>query len=312
MDPRTIIDFARIRPLAGWSISASAVGTGLALYLSHWHLVALVPMLLGIIAVIIIQYVAHPLNDILDLDLDRKAAITETMRIKPIVDGRITIRETKALSAALLLVVVAIFAYLIYLQPILIFPAAYGLGVMLGYSDKRIRLAYRPFAEVYIGIPVNTITVTVLAYIGSGILSSLAVLVGVAFSFSASTFFLSMMSMDYPNDHLNDKRTTIVSFPRVHWCTYYPLIGLGVELISSALLVGLIGLLPTLVYAIPSSLVFVVLAWYGWRVDHLRDEYLAGRLPNPEGGSGHIRLRQLYLSIAYAGFLAVFFAVLGA
>jgi 4-hydroxybenzoate polyprenyltransferase len=268
-------------------------------------------MLLGIVAVIIIQYVAHPLNDILDLDLDRKAAITETMRIKPIVDGRITVRETKALSTALLLVVVAIFAYLIYYQPFLLFPAAYGLGVMLAYSDKRIRLAYRPFAEVYIGIPVNTITVTVIAFIGSGVLSPLAMLVGIAFSFSASTFFLSMMSMDYPNDRLNDKRTTIVTFPHVRWCTYYPLIGLVAALISSALLVGLIGLLPALVYAIPSSLVFIVLAWYGWRVDYLREEYLSGRLPDPEGGSGHIRLRQLYLSIAYAGFLAVFFAVLG-
>jgi 1,4-dihydroxy-2-naphthoate octaprenyltransferase len=206
----------------------------------------------------------------------------------------------------------AIFVYLVVLQPLLLFPALYGLAAMLGYSDKRLRLAYKPFTEIYIGVPVNTIVVTVIAYIGSGVFSPLAMIVGVAFGFSASTFFLSMMSMDYPNDRLNDKRTTIVSFPHLHWCTYYPLLGLGAALISSILLVGLIGLVPALIYAIPSSLVFVVLAWYGWRVDQLREKYLKGLLPDPEGGSGHIRLRQLYLSIAYAGFLAVFFALLGA
>ena len=167
MKPYTLVSFARIRPLAAWSISGSAIGVGLALYLTGWEVIAVLPMLLAIVAVIIMQYVAHPLNDIMDYDLDRQAPISETRRVKPLVDGSITMRETKVLSLFLIAVIVVILGYLIIRQPVLLIPAAYGMVALIGYNSSRVRLAYRPYTELYFGIPINTLTVTVISFIAT-------------------------------------------------------------------------------------------------------------------------------------------------
>ncbi len=312
MEPRVVFDFARIKPLAGWSISGSAVGVGLALYLSHWTIVAPLELLLAIAAVILIQYVAHPLNDIMDYDLDKQAPIGETGRIKPIVDGRITIKETAWLSGFVILVIVVILGILIIKEPPLILPAAYGVGALLGYNSSRLRLAYRPFTEVYLGVPINTLTVLVISYLGSGQLSPISILVGIVFGFSAGSFFLSMMSMDFPTDRLNDKRTTVVVFPRLRWCTFYPSIGLFAAVLASVILIDQIGLAAAVLFAGLTGTAFAVLIWYGHRVDRLRLDFLAGKVADPEAAAGPLRLGQLYTSIIYAFVIGVFFALMGA
>jgi 1,4-dihydroxy-2-naphthoate octaprenyltransferase len=312
VDPHVLIDFARIKPLAAWSIADSVLGAGLALYLSSWHIVAPLPMAMAIIVVILIQWVAHPLNDILDYDLDRKAPIEETARIKPIVDGRISMNETKWLTRGMLVIILAIMAYLVLLQPILVLPAAYGVGAMLGYSSSRLRLAYRPFTEFYLGIPINTISITVISYIGSGQLSWIAVIVGVVYAFATSSFFLSMMSMDFPTDRTVGKRTTIVSFPWIHWCTYYPSIGLAIALVSAPFFYLTLGVIPALLFIVPSALVFTVLIMWGSQVDELRLRFLKGLVPDPEGRSGTLRLGQLYAATVFGFVLGALFAFMGA
>ncbi|HXZ23323.1 MAG TPA: prenyltransferase [Methanomassiliicoccales archaeon] len=311
MQPRVIFDFARIKPLAGWSLSGAAVGTGLALYLSRWRIIAPLEMMLAIAAVVLIQWVAHPLNDIMDYDLDRQAPIGDTGRIKPIVDGRISIKETAWLSACFILVIFAILAILIVEQPLLILPASYGVGALLGYNSSRLRLAYRPFTELYLGVPINTLTVLVISYIGSGELSPISLLVGIVFGFAASSFFLSMMSMDFPTDRKNDKLTSIVAFPRLRWCTYYPSIGLFAAVLASVLLFDQMGPGPTIIFAGLAGIAFAVLIWYGHRVDRLRLDFLAEKVTDPEAAAGPLRLGQLYTSIVYAAVLAVFFALMG-
>jgi 1,4-dihydroxy-2-naphthoate octaprenyltransferase len=310
--PRTLVSFARIKPLAAWSLSGAALGTGLALYLSGWEILYPFPMALAIVAVVLMQYVAHPLNDIMDLDLDRQAPIEATGRIKPIVDGWITVRETKALSAILLIVIFAILAYLVVLQPVLIFPAAYGVFAVLGYNLSAMRLAYHPYTEYYLGIPVNAIVVTVIVYVGTGEFSPLAVVAGVAFGFAASSFFVSMMSMDYPTDAKNNKRTTVVAHPKVKWCTYFPLAGLVISLIGAIFVFQEEGAIPTLAFVALTVVCFGLLAWYGSKVDQIRLDTLAGKQLAIESKSGDLRLKQLYISSLYAASLAVTFAILGA
>ncbi len=311
MDPRTLFYFARVKPLFAWSVSSSILGISIAGYLTNWHLTDLLPLVLSVIGVVLIQYVAHPLNDVMDLDLDRQAPIENTGRIKPIVDGMITVEETKLLSYIVVALILVIASYLIFLQPLLIFPAAFGLGALFAYNSSALRFAYKPYTEVYLSMPVNAIAAFVIAYIGSGQLSSVAIIVSILYGFAASTFFVSMMSMDFPTDKLNGKRTTIVAHPHLRWCTYYPMMGLVLSILSPLVLLSELGLYATIVLSIISIAVFLALVGYGYKVAGVRLQYLAGLVANPEGRSGYIRLRQLYLSIAYAVVLASFFTVLG-
>jgi 4-hydroxybenzoate polyprenyltransferase len=311
MRPTSLFYFARIKPMAAWSMSGSLLGVGLAGYLTRWNILDLVPTMLAVVVVVLMQYVAHPMNDMMDYELDRQAPIGETGRIKPLVDGMITRRETKLLSVTVVLAVLAVLAYLIWLRPVLILPASYGMAALIGYNNRSTKLAYRPYSELYLSMPINALTVFVISYIGSGHLSLAAAVVSIAFGFAASSFFVSMMSMDFPTDRKNGKRTTIVAHPGLRWCAYYPLIGLAFSLVSAPFIAGALGPLSTASFVVISTGVFVALATLGAKVDAIRLDYLAGKLAGLEGLTGSGRLNQLYLSIAYALSLTALFAYLG-
>jgi 1,4-dihydroxy-2-naphthoate octaprenyltransferase len=303
--------FARIKPMAAWTISGSLLGVGLAGYLTRWNIVDVVPTMLAVVVVILMQYVAHPMNDIMDYDLDRQAPIGETGRVKPLVDEMITSRETKWLSASIVLVVIGILSYLIWLRPVLILPASYGMAALIGYNHRSTKLAYKPYSELYLSMPINAITVFVISYIGSDQLSPVAAAVSIVFGFAASSFFVSMMSMDFPTDRKNGKRTTIVAHPGLRWCAYYPLIGLAFALISALFVAGALGPWPTAAFLGLSSAVFISLAILGEKVDDIRLDFLKGKLAGLEVLTGAGRLNQLYLSIVYAFSLTALFAYLG-
>jgi 4-hydroxybenzoate polyprenyltransferase len=311
MKPVSLFYFARVKPMAAWTISGSMLGVALAGYLARWNIIDVVPTVLAVAVVILMQYVAHPMNDIMDYDLDRQAPIGETGRVKPLVDGMITPRQTKWLSMSLILVVIAIMSYLIWLRPVLILPASYGMAALIGYNHRSTKLAYRPYSEIYISMPINAIAVFVISYIGSGQLSQVAAIVSICFGFAASSFFVSMMSMDFPTDRKNGKRTTIVAHPRLKWCMYYPLMGLFFAIGSAPLMIGTLTPWSAAAFLGATAIVFALLAFLGSRVDSIRLEYLAGRTSNLEGATGAGRLSQLYLSVVYAFSLAALFAYLG-
>ena len=97
----------------------------------------------------------------------------------------ITRRETKWLSMTILLAVLAVLSYLIWLRPVLIFPASYGMAALIGYNHRSTKLAYRPYSELYLSMPINALTVFVISYIGSGQLGPTAAVVSIAFGFVA-------------------------------------------------------------------------------------------------------------------------------
>jgi len=242
---------------------------------------------------------------------DPTVPIGETCRVKPLVDGMITPKETKWLSLTLVAAIIAILSYLIWLRPVLILPAAYGMAALIGYNHRSMGLAYRPYSELYLSMPINAITVFVISYIGSGQISLLAAVVSITFGFASSSFFVSMMSMDFPTDRMNGKRTTIVAHPSLWWCAYYPLLGLAFALVSAPFIAGTLGLWPTAAFLVMSTAVFAALSLFGSRVDGVRLAFIADRLARPEGLMGARRLSQLYLSVVYALSLAALFGYLG-
>lgn len=300
----SLVQFARFKPLAAWSVSASVLGTSLALLLGEGTILYAFPMAMAIVCVVLMQYVAHPMNDIMDLELDRKAPIGPTGRHKPLVDGTATVREVNYLSAGIIVAVLVIMLYLIVLRPVLLIPAAYGMVALFGYNHPRLRWAYRPYAELYLGVPINTMSVLVISFIGSGEVTVLSVAVSVVFGFASGAFFVSMMSMDYPTDRSNGKITTVVRWPSVRYCTGYPMLGLAAAVGAMPAFISLAGWAAASAVLL-CALTFAGLAFLGNRVDGLRFRYLRGEGPRPEEMSGSIRLGQLYMSVVFAVALSV-------
>lgn len=295
----SLVHFARFKPLAAWSVSASILGASLALILGKGVVENPLPMVVAMACVILMQYAAHPMNDIMDLELDRQAPIDATGRHKPLVDGTATVREVKGLSSVIVVAVLVMMAYLILLQPVLILPAAYGMIALFGYNSSRLRWAYKPYTELYLGVPINILSVLVISFIGSGSITPLSVAVSVVFGFAASAFFVSMMSMDYPTDQANGKITTVVRWPRIRYCLGYPVLGLAVA-VGTVPVLASIGGWEAVAAVIVSVLTFLVLAFLGSRVDELRLRFIDGRTDRPEGVSAHIRLGQLYVSVVFS------------
>lgn len=264
----------------------------------------LLPMALAIACVVLIQFIAHPMNDVMDLDLDRAAPIGPTGRHKPLVDGSATVCEANRLSLLIVSIVLAIILYLVLRQPVLALPAAYGMIGLFGYNHPRLRWAYRPYTELFLGAPINIVSVLVISFIGSGIITALSLSVSVVFGFAASSFFVSMMSMDYPTDLANGKLTTVVRYPAVRYCTGFPMLGLAAAvgaLPALSSLGGWRGLSAVLL----CIMVFVILIALGHRVDVLRLRYLEGGTDRPEPLSGDLRLGQLYASVLFSLALAI-------
>jgi 1,4-dihydroxy-2-naphthoate octaprenyltransferase len=308
---RPLVQFARFKPLTAWSISGSVLGASLAWYVSGQDLAAPLPMVLAMVCVVLMQYVAHPMNDITDYELDRQAPIGASGRFKPLVDGTVTMDQAKRLTVVLVGVILVMIAYLVLMQPLLVFPAAYGTAALIGYNHPSLKLAYRPYTELYLGVPINALAVAVVSYIGSGALSEVAVLVSVVFGFSASTFFVSMMSMDFPTDRANGKMTTIAVRPRLRYCTLYPVLGLSLAVAFFPPLASTLGSVPALAYLLISVASFAALIAVGHRVDGQRLRMLSGDSGEHEYLSGRLRLAQLYISVIYSIALSALFLVLG-
>lgn len=104
MDYRRHFHPAQVEPLTGWSIGGSLMELGIAIWQAVCVGVARSPLILPVICTILLQYAAHPLNDLIDRDFDAAAKSPETGRVKPPVAGTAAEAELKALSAALILI----------------------------------------------------------------------------------------------------------------------------------------------------------------------------------------------------------------
>jgi 1,4-dihydroxy-2-naphthoate octaprenyltransferase len=307
MDASSLLDFARIKPLAAWSLSSAILGGSLAFFLSGGRIAEPWPMAAAMVCVVLMQYVSHPLNDITDRELDARAAIAATGRKKPLVNGSATVGEARMLSVAIMAVILLIMAGLVAFRPVLIIPASYGVFAVLGYSHSGLRLSYRPFTELYLAVPVNTIAVLAIAYIGAGTITTLSVLVALAFGFTASSLFVSMMSMDYATDREDRKETTVVRYPRSRWCAAFPAIGSIVFIVSMPFAAASLSIGALISMAALSVMTFTVLIIIGTRVDRLRFDHLDGLSEGFEARSNGLRLKQLYTSVLYAVGLSVIF-----
>lgn len=303
---------ARIPPLTAWSVCGLVIAAAVAIYgygISevNWWFFGLVAL-----AGVLVQYVAHPLNDLMDVEVDREAKIDETSRSKVLLNGMATVRELKVISIAIIAIVLGIAAYLSLALPLIPVFAAIGLAGLVGYNYWPLRLAYRPFAEWYLAVPVNTALVVAAFYAGTGEVTLLAILFGLVHSFAVGAFFVSMMSMDYFSDVRNGKVTSIGLFPRGDPCRLFAIAGLVVTLAAYLLYLGFVIPPPlSLILLVTSVLTFWSLADLGYKADVFRHYALRAEdgLDRFEEASNKIRMEQLKVGVIHAAMIASFFLI---
>ena len=132
-------------------------------------------------------------------------------------------------------------------------------------------------------------------------------MVAIAFGFAASSLFVSMMSMDYAADRSDRKETTVVRYPRSHWCAAFPGIGLLAFIFSLPFAAASLSVAALVSMAALSTATFLVLIMIGAKADRLRFDHLDGLSNSMEARSNSLRLKQLYASVLYAVGMSMIF-----
>ncbi|MDD1678165.1 MAG: prenyltransferase [Methanomicrobiales archaeon] len=271
MKVRALYDLARFLPLMSWSGNASLLGIASALIIASGFRTINWPLtLLAIFVSVALQYVAHPINDLVDYPVDVQANIDGTGRRKVLISGLATERDLHRLSRGLLLIIAAVATFIIWFRPLALFFGAIGFLSVWVYNMPPFKLSYRPFPELLIAFPVNIAMVVGISYVATGTIAVIALVFGVIQAFMAAVVHISYFAMDMQSDFLGGKISTIVKHPGIQWCTIYPLLGAGVLGLFAVLALGPLTLvLPVLLLGAMTILGFRMDAlWMGYWGNH--------------------------------------------
>jgi 4-hydroxybenzoate polyprenyltransferase len=222
---RVLNALARWRPLMAWGGSAGVLGVAVSTYLVgagqvDWPLTGI-----AILGVVLLQFAAHPLNDIYDVEVDRETDIKGTGREKVLVTGLASIRDVSKITLVIFAVVIGLLALVTASRPYALPLAAVGFLSVTAYSLPPFRLAYRPFAEFIVVLPAHVTMVVGIVYAATNRFPLLAVITGLIHGLAGVTFYGASRSMDLKADARFGKNTTRVLYPSIPWCTIMGLAG---------------------------------------------------------------------------------------
>ena len=267
MKAKTLYWIGRWGAIQSWSGSGVILGIAVVIHVLgidaiNWGLVAI-----AAVGVILVHYVSHALNELMDYEIDAKTNNEGTGRHRILLAGDVTIRELTWLSVGLIAVVTAMAIYVGTKVPGALVFVAIGYWGMFGYNTKQIKLAYKPLNELVVDIPLNMAMVIGVAYVASGELLALAVVMGVLATFMAMSMKVTYAAMDSGTDRKFGKITSSARFPQFPWSTVYPACGL-----ASVGAFAILQIEPVLLL-VPAAL-FALQTWYAMRVDWIRNDYL--------------------------------------
>ncbi len=250
-----------------WSGCAILLGIGSAVYEEGFAAVNWLLVFIGAAGTIIIQYAAHPVNDLLDYEVDARANIKGTGRHKVLHSGLASRHDLVQLSSLLLLTAIVMMLYVTIMRPLALAFGLVGLFGLWSYNWKPLKLSYYPFSELVVDIPVNMAMVMAIAFVAVGGVLALAFVMGVVQTLMAMSMHTSYFAMDTESDDVGGKVSTVVAYPKYPWCTIYPAIGLAsVAVFTIAGVSPWIMLLPGILFCVELGL--------GMKMDWTRFTYL--------------------------------------
>jgi 4-hydroxybenzoate polyprenyltransferase len=202
----------RWRPVTAWGIIgitiavACAFHSGLTIdWVNLFYVTGVILLVQGIIA--------HGVNDLADVEVDRIAPIEETGRSKVLVTGEMTRDKMLALLGSTGLTAFLLVIYLaMRAGPYVFVFAAFAAFAVFGYSCKPLRLGWHPFSELTVVVPTITAMILGVEYVLIGTVTAPALLLGSSYGFFNASWFMFSRAQDYEADKEVGKRTTIVSY----------------------------------------------------------------------------------------------------
>ena len=257
--------------------------------------------MIAAVTAILIHVDGHLWNDIMDLETDRHEKSRETGRDRPLLLGWATVAEYKKISAAIIVLVVLLAAYLTTQRLFMPLLLAMGLVFDYGYNHPRIALAYRPFTEYYL-FPWLVVGVTVtVVYAATGIFSLLALILSLLHGLMATCFVVSMMRRDSVSDRLGGKRTSSVMYPKLPHSMIYGIITLLVAVLMVYPLAWVLGNTSLAVILVLTTVITaVIITVLGVRIDRLCTRAMNTVFPDFEASANQVMLRQAETTIVYA------------
>lgn len=266
MNLKLLYLLGRFGPLMAWSgagvLLAAAVGIatvgvgGVA-----WSL--FIP---GALVALLLQYVAHPINDIVDYDVDVKANIEGTGRDKTLISGLATTQDLKVVAIGVIAICVVLSAYVIYYRHLAFWFGIIGFAAVAAYNLYPLRLSYHPFSEPVMGFPTCVAIVVGLSYVATNQLLAFAVPVAILAGFMIVSVHVSYFAMDVQSDLWGGKNSTVAVFPRIYWSTFWPALGFVYSVIMA--------FLSTPVF-LASIVLFAVMTVMGMNMDEIRTRYMS-------------------------------------
>jgi 1,4-dihydroxy-2-naphthoate octaprenyltransferase len=202
----------RWKPVAAWGAVGILIATSCAV--SSGLPVDWLNLLIAAGIVLLIQgVIAHGINDLADEAVDRIAPIEATGRTKLLVSGEMTRSCMVAVisSAAMLSILLLIMLTIRVDCGVLVF-AGVAVYAALGYSEKPLRLGWKPFSEITVVVPVITAMICGVEYVMIGTVTLTAIYIGISYGFFNASWFMYSRAQDYDADRVMGKTTTIVKY----------------------------------------------------------------------------------------------------
>jgi 1,4-dihydroxy-2-naphthoate octaprenyltransferase len=239
---RGLKELFRLKPVLSWGVSGVSLGVSTAIYQYGFNLNWFYLFLSALCVIIIQAFLAHSVNDLFDEEIDRKAPIKETGRVKVLIEGIMSRKDLVFISFISLLLVVGIVVYLTQqLGWVVLALASVGLYSAIAYSLPPLRLGWRPLSELTVVLPALTTLVVGVNFVATGNLSLLSFLIGVVFAFANIVWFIISRAQDFEADREMGKNTTVVlaGLDNLHPLLLYYSFCLVILSVSPALVYGL-------------------------------------------------------------------------
>ncbi len=251
-----IVKLFRWKPVAAWGAVGILIAVACAV---HSGLpVCWLNLLIAAGIVLLIQgIIAHGINDLADVEVDRIAPIEETGRSKLLVSGEMSrsCMMTVISSAAVLSILLLILLMVRVDCGVLVF-AGVAVYAAFGYSQRPLRLGWRPFSEITVVVPVITAMICGVEYVLIGTVTLTAIYIGISYGFFNASWFMYSRAQDYEADKAMGKNTTIARYgldSTMKFAVLHLFIS-GVFAVMAAIMTGWItGLMIVVVYLGPAT-----------------------------------------------------------
>ncbi|PSP67652.1 hypothetical protein BRC85_05960 [Halobacteriales archaeon QS_1_69_70] len=287
----------RIKPTVSWGFSSFALGVGVAVARAGTDVNLLDGLLMFTLVGLSLGIASTGLNDAYDwiTGTDKMSIAKGTGGSRVIPEGKMSLKQVILTAVFSLVAMLAIGAHLVLQQgrPMLLVVAV-GILAPVAYSVPPLKMGYRPFNELVVGVPALICVVVGADVALTGDWSWLAVGLGFVHAMFGISWFIVSRVPDYEPDKQAGKITSVVYLGRDN-----------ASLLSGIYASIAITPVPFLAVEFTPAIVVSVVAWFALVLGVFKLEPY-----NPEHAS-RLRLRNMHITTAHGFGMSILLPLMG-